>query len=209
MKKSALLVAVIAVVVSACTTSKSGIAMKRKYNKGYYVAFSDKKVKTNESPVADKKSKPTNASNTTLPLTEWIGKDAPNQEALKNQNTDNLTASAVTKKSIDKKQKQADKSYAVKNNIPAAPLLANKKSDLGETQKKALKTEKKGGSSDTNTIILVILCFFPFINLIAMYLKDGKAITTNFWVDLILDFLIFFPGIIFALLVVLDVVNLA
>ncbi len=75
--------------------------------------------------------------------------------------------------------------------------------------KKEKKPNSKGGGGDVDLIILVILCFFPFINLIAMYLKDGKSITLNFWIDLILDCLFFLPGIIFALLVVLDVVNLA
>lgn len=65
---------------------------------------------------------------------------------------------------------------------------------------------KKGG--DTELIVLVILSLFPILCLIAIYLKDGKNITLNFWIDLILHFTLF-GEIIFALLVVLDVVNLA
>lgn len=76
----------------------------------------------------------------------------------------------------------------------------------------ATKLESKSSSansgSDVDLLILVILCLFPFINLIAIYLKDGKDITMNFWICLILDILFFLPGIIFALLVVLDVINL-
>jgi uncharacterized membrane protein YqaE (UPF0057 family) len=64
------------------------------------------------------------------------------------------------------------------------------------------------GKSDGNLILMVILCLFPFINLIAIYMHDS-GVTTNFWITLLLDVLFFLPGIIFALLVVLDVVNLA
>ena len=41
-----------------------------------------------------------------------------------------------------------------------------------------------------------------------MYLHDGKEITLNFWVDLLL-YLTFIGWIIFGVLVVLDIVNLA
>lgn len=71
----------------------------------------------------------------------------------------------------------------------------------------ALPKAKKGGS-DTNIIVLVILSLFPILCLIAVFLKDGKSITLNFWIDLLLH-LTFIGEIIFALLVVLDVVNLA
>ncbi len=57
-------------------------------------------------------------------------------------------------------------------------------------------------------IVEIIFCFIPILSLIAMYLKDGKSITLNFWVDLIL-YITFIGWIIFGLLVVLDVVNLA
>lgn len=85
-----------------------------------------------------------------------------------------------------------------KNVVPAKTI----------TQENAVQ-QKRNGGGDANLILLVILSLFPFINLIAMYLHDGKSVTTNFWVDLILDILFFVPGIVFALLVVLDVVNLA
>ncbi len=77
--------------------------------------------------------------------------------------------------------------------------VADKKENTSNTQKK--------GSADTNLIILVILSLFPILALIAIYLKDGKKITLNFWVDLLLHFLFLYW--LFALLVVLDVFSLA
>ncbi len=63
--------------------------------------------------------------------------------------------------------------------------------------------------SDEERIIWILLALIPFINLIPIYLHDGKKVTINFVVCLILNFIFLLPGIIFALLVVLDVVNLA
>jgi len=108
-----------------------------------------------------------------------------------------------------------DKKVETKKNVTATASKKNiivakifKELKLTHLKNKLAKS-KKAGDSDTNLIVLVILCLFPFINLIAIYLKDSKSITLNFWITLILDFLFFLPGIIFALLVVLDVVNLA
>lgn len=63
--------------------------------------------------------------------------------------------------------------------------------------------------SNDDKIIQVILALFPILCLIAVYLHDGKKATTNFWVDLILHLLFLLPAVIFALLVVLDIINLA
>jgi hypothetical protein len=69
------------------------------------------------------------------------------------------------------------------------------------------QNQNKKNDSDTELIILVILSLFPILSLIAVYLKDGKKVTVNFWITLILHFLFFYW--LFALLRVLDVINLA
>lgn len=90
---------------------------------------------------------------------------------------------------------------------PATPNKAEVK--LAKKLKKLeQKLDKKGVNSDADTLVLVILSLFPILALIAIYIKDGKRITTNFWVDLLLHFLIIGYAI-FAILVVLDIVNLA
>ena len=61
-------------------------------------------------------------------------------------------------------------------------------------QKKASKViaklEKKSKLNSTQdvsneTILYIILSLFPILALIAIYLKEGKNITTNFWIDLL------------------------
>jgi hypothetical protein len=69
------------------------------------------------------------------------------------------------------------------------------------------QNQNKNKDSDTELIVLVILAIFPILSLIAVYLKDGKKATVNFWITLILHFLFFYW--LFALLRVLDVINLA
>src|SRR5690606_28294599 len=71
------------------------------------------------------------------------------------------------------------------------------------------RTNAGSGSSASGgmLVLMIILCLFPFINLIPVYMHDG-GITLNFWITLILDILGALPGIIFSLLVVLDVVSL-
>lgn len=73
--------------------------------------------------------------------------------------------------------------------------------------RQAVLKQAKGGG-DTHIVLLVILSLFPILALVAVYLKDGKQVTMNFWVDLILHITIIGYAI-FALLVVFDIVNLA
>jgi hypothetical protein len=71
----------------------------------------------------------------------------------------------------------------------------------------AKKTQAKP-TFDTELLILVILSLFPILALLAIFMKEGKVITTNFWVDLVLHFTVI-GYIIFALLVVFDIINLS
>ena len=71
---------------------------------------------------------------------------------------------------------------------------------------KQFKADKKAGNaagSDTNKVLLVILAIF--IPPLAVYLHEN-AINTKFWISLVLTLLFFIPGVIYSLLVVLDVI---
>lgn len=123
-----------------------------------------------------------------------------------------LSASAkINKKEEKVTHKQSyraelNKHVALQNNkinpsvITTAKAVAFKKENASQQQKRS------GG--DTNIILLVILSLFPFICLIAMYLHDGKSVTLNFWICLLLHLTIVL-WFIFALLVDFDVINLA
>lgn len=66
------------------------------------------------------------------------------------------------------------------------------------------KAEKAAGKkADDNTILLAILAIL--LPPLAVYLKED-AITTHFWISLILTLLFWLPGVIYAMLVVFDVI---
>ena len=72
-----------------------------------------------------------------------------------------------------------------------------------ETAKKMKSDSGKFAAADESTILLAILAIL--LPPLAVYLKEGD-LTTNFWLSVILSLLFWFPGVIFALLVVLDVI---
>lgn len=73
--------------------------------------------------------------------------------------------------------------------------------------KKQLKlfkqNQREGKASDEKTILLVILSII--LPPLAVYLYED-AITSKFWIDLLLTILFWIPGVVFALLVVLGVI---
>jgi nitrous oxide reductase len=194
-------VVLVGILLSSCASQKNGLAIKRKYNKGYYIAHNHKKnnesVKENNTDKVVKvtESKKLNVVEAELPPVKTI---------LSVVNSENLPVA------------KAEKINDVKHNtviIDTKNATASTVTEKTKTVHKEVNIEKESaksssGSSDSQLILLVILSIFPFLALLAMYLKDGKQVTLNFWVDLILH-LTFIGYIIFALLVVFDVVNLA
>jgi len=204
MKKIISLLCIAVFVLSSCQ-GKYTVA-KRKYNKGFYVSHS-KSSKTKAGKQLAEPEKSTAVNDAEI-------------EVVSNTSSAKITAPNESKEELlfSKPQKQSYTSVNNKNSDNnSANLLASdnvyislKKQAVKElniaSHKKALTQPSKKGS-DTNLILLVILCFLWWLNLIAVYLKDGKDITLNFWITLLLNFTVI-GGIIFALLVVLDVVDL-
>jgi uncharacterized membrane protein YqaE (UPF0057 family) len=76
-------------------------------------------------------------------------------------------------------------------------LIGNVKEQL-----KSYKEQKKNGSSgsDDQLLLIILAILLPPL---AVYLHEGE-INTKFWLDLLLTLLFFLPGVIYALIVVLD-----
>ncbi|MHB8261004.1 MAG: YqaE/Pmp3 family membrane protein [Bacteroidia bacterium] len=184
--------------VSSCSVEK------RHYLSGYAVQWKDGKNKhvathTNETKPAEK-VQPALVSSLITTKANETPKDIELLASTKSMVFAKPEKASSFQSQLSQHNPQASKHIKLKTKV--------KEEHLNFLEKEKITNQKSSGG-DTNLIIEIILCFFPFFNLIAMYLKDGKRITLNFWIDLILDCLFFFPGIIFALLVVLDVVNLA
>jgi uncharacterized membrane protein YqaE (UPF0057 family) len=100
--------------------------------------------------------------------------------------------------------------------VPAAATTAveefrnlskhERKSRIKEVKKvlKEHKADKRAGrAAETDQVLLVILAIL--LPPLAVYLKEGE-VNSRFWISLILTLLFWIPGVIFALLVVLDAI---
>jgi hypothetical protein len=200
MKNLLLLFSVAAIFASSCS-SKIGIA-KRKYGKGYYVSVSHKPTpvtgskettkqlsKPAQEAIAQVRVKETEAVQTNAEpkvLASPIQVNKKNSATVKAETENTVLHATATKKS------------SFKNNVVVKALSALTLNKLSASKK----------ADDTNTILLVILCLFWWLNLIAVFLHQGKKITNDFWITLVLDILVIF-GIIYSILVVLDVLSFA
>lgn len=177
--------------------------VKRKYNKGYYL------------DVAGKTSKHENKQEKTVSLNpKKINKVSENQETLAEIKPSAIKTLPLINLS-DAKTSSPLAKETVKKNMGTVTASAHKKLFTNPVHFKTValkhadnKSSAAKGDAGLSKIIMIILCFFPFINLIPVYIHDGNKLTLNFLITLLLDFT-FILGIIFALLVVLDVVNLA
>lgn len=98
----------------------------------------------------------------------------------------NVSTPKKVAKQIEKEYRNWDK---FNRNYQTGLLASNKEINLFNS---------KNSSSKVDDVVLVILGIF--IPPLAVYLYED-AVTANFWVDLLLTFIFWVPGIIFALLV--------
>jgi len=81
-----------------------------------------------------------------------------------------------------------------------------RKTRIKEVKKvlKEYKADKRAGrAAETDQVLLAILAIL--LPPLAVYLKE-EEVNTKFWISLILTLLFWIPGVIFALLVVFDVI---
>lgn len=196
MKKIIVLAVTTVLIMSSCSTKVS--LVKRKYTGGYYVSV----TKPNNAE-ADKQR---NVALNNIPEKAPVLKEVRvNPIVAVHENKNLVVPTAISQQHKSNVQKPV----TLKNLVASAgnqfvstgqPVI---KHDLNLNKRYAAEQAK---ASDVNLIIMVILCFFPFINLIPVYLHDG-GITLNFWFTLIGDILGGVPGIVIALLVVLDIID--
>ncbi len=191
---------VVALLFGACSNRFS--VVKRKYNKGFYVSSSKKnklsQFADDSKTINSKKAIEKNES-------EVVIVDSKKSEPI-------LVSSLNSENDVENYENLSLNSHQTVYTASAKTNNITQKHKEFKTIIKALKQnkliEKNNAIQDTNTLILVILSLFPVLCLIAVYLKDGKSITMNFWVDLLLHITVI-GEVIFALLVVLGIVSLA
>lgn len=190
-------IALLALVFLASCAGKYGV-MKRRYNKGYYIAHSSKI----NNPVQHNEQKEIKAE-----------KLAAKNNLLEQSSQNTKDVSATSLQTIAFSKFNSEVKTNVKKPEPVA-TAATKFTDQSIYHLKTIdpllndhsKTKpKKSNDGDVMKVLLVIMCLFPIIALIAIYLHDGD-ITLNFWIDLLLHFVLLWW--LFGILVVLDVVDL-
>jgi hypothetical protein len=197
MKRITFLAIIVAVIAASCS-NKDGMFTKRKYTKGHYVAHSGKvaKPKVNDSKTAivaeANKTQNVAVRQAVLPVA--------GNELASATSVNNKTSLAV--KPVQTKNTNATTAAAQTKQPNVVQKLVNQRAV------NKISSSKSSTATDDQLIIWVILSLFPILALIAIYLHDGKAITLNFWVDLILHITVI-GYMIFALLVVLDIFTLA
>ncbi|MBA3665321.1 MAG: hypothetical protein H0W61_14075 [Bacteroidetes bacterium] len=191
---------ILAIILLGSCANKFSL-VKRKYNKGYHFAMSKGHSNSKESQAGSVETAVALNSKKSVMPSEKNEKELMSVAPIKT-----TQFAQNSKKTSEPKQKGVTASAEKK------PVSENKSfRSITKEQMSSLKNGlSKAGKGDAggNLILMVILCLFPFICLIPVYLHDGKKVTLNFWITLLLH-LTFIGYIIFALLVVLDVVNLA
>lgn len=203
MKNIAYVTIILALFAASCSSNKNGMITKRKYTKGYYVDLGGKhsKAKAQEQKtVAVKKAEPVKVLAVTPAKVEVVNAVVGNQAPVLSANAAAAPASVNTVKALKAENtvntvKETKKVKSAVVNYIQAKRAINKIS------------HQKGKAAEADLIVMVILSLFPILALVAIWLHDGKTITLNFWIDLILHFVFLYW--LFALLVVLDVINLA
>lgn len=192
-----LLLPTLALLVFASCSNKMSL-VKRKYNKGFYVNVSKK----NNGEQIVKES----AASKTKTI-----KALPKESSQEIANIENVVAESMAATQIPAVNSVSKTNHAKNHSAVTASAYSNEKT-LVHHFIKPLKTThlmkvSYAAKTDSNKIIQIILALFPILCLIAVYLHDN-GVTLNFWITLLLH-LTFIGAMIFALLVVLDVVNLA
>lgn len=191
------LLSVVIVSALAFSSCKNNMQLtKRHYTKGYYFH----KSRSVEAPEVKEgvASTQSNKEKKVVPI-EMIHVSPSEQKELSQNNQPKVLVA-----SSDKKINHPSKAHKVKDSKDKS--LNETKTEL-QVQSKEKASKKKSSDGDTDLIVQIILALFPILCLIAVYLHDGKSITLNFWIDLLLHLTVFLE-VIFAILVVLDVVNL-
>ncbi len=187
----------IALIYSSCTVEK------RHYMSGYHVEWNHKAPKiggdgntTAEAAETPKISNPTENTQTTVTETSVtyvnsLEKNITSQTATKSDTEiPNDVASNSNEKVVVKKNEIKES-----NNKVIAPILMNSTN--------ATQSVANHESSDTDLVILVILAIL--LPPLAVFLKEGSW-NSRCWIDLILCLLFFIPGVIYALLIVLEAI---
>ncbi|HEU4718698.1 MAG TPA: YqaE/Pmp3 family membrane protein [Bacteroidia bacterium] len=192
--RNTLAIASAAFLFASCASDHGLTIEKRHYRNGYYVS-------TGKSHDVASSSSVRIAPAATAPVNNETVLSSGNAQTA--SVTDQKTTPTIAQKKTPAAASRPGRSSVI---LPAIfPHAVHKAQKMNSAKKpaSAFPSSEKTGHTDDNTLLLIILCFLlPWL---AVLLKEGGP-TTYFWISLLLWLCFWIPGVIFALLVVLDVI---
>ncbi len=197
----------LALILGSCGSSNNvvsnGLIQKRKYKKGFFFK-SNKDLRVVRENAKEKNSIVVNGEN--IEIYDGLSADiSPSQDLNKSlalgkeiQATKDLIPLGMGEVSIQTKLKETNSPQFISNTKTKNEVRTSSREKIEQRR----KIDSNSTSADDRLILLVILAIL--IPPLAVFLARG--IGTEFWISLILTLLFYFPGMIYSLLVVLDVI---
>ena len=197
----------LALILGSCRSSNNvvsnGLIQKRKYKKGFFFK-SNKDLRVVRENAKEKNSVVVNGEN--IEIYDGLSADiSPSQDLTTSlalgkeiQATKDLIPLGMGEVSIQTKLKETNSPQFISNTKTKNEVRTSSREKIEQRR----KIDSNSTSADDRLILLVILAIL--IPPLAVFLARG--IGTEFWISLILTLLFYFPGMIYSLLVVLDVI---
>lgn len=184
---------VCAILFSSCS-SKFGL-MKRRYTKGYHVEIAKHHKHKQASSKEDRQHKAVIKQQNSENVRVYAPAGAEN---IQHSEKSTVLASAPVQIPAQTHKKNTRLS-ASRTPIHEQPSTVRSLPDNFVAEKNTWRLDTGNRSAEgVNEVLLLILCIL--LPPVAVFLFHG-ALTTDFWVSLLLTILFFLPGIVFALLV--------
>ena len=197
----------LALILGSCVSSNNvvsnGLIQKRKYKKGFFFK-SNADLRVVRENAKEKNSVVVNGEN--IEIYDGLSADiSPSQDLNTSlalgkeiQATKDLIPLGVGEVSIQTKLKETNSPQFISNTKTKNEVRTSSREKIAQRR----KIDSNSTSADDRLILLVILAILS--PPLAVFLARG--IGTEFWISLILTLLFYFPGMIYSLLVVLDVI---
>ena len=197
----------LALILGSCGSSNNvvsnGLIQKRKYKKGFFFK-SNTDLRVVRENAKEKNSVVVNGEN--IEIYDGLSANiSPSQDlntslalGKERQATKDLIPLRIEDVSIQRNSKETNSPQFISNTKTKNEVRTSSREKIEQR----IKIDSNSTSADDRLILLVILAIL--IPPLAVFLARG--IGTEFWISLILTLLFYFPGMIYSLLVVLDVI---
>ena len=197
----------LALILGSCRSSNNvvsnGLIQKRKYKKGFFFK-SNTDLRVVRENAKEKNSVVVNGEN--IEIYDGLSANiSPSQDlntslalGKERQATKDLIPLRIEDVSIQRNSKETNSPQFISNTKTKNEVRTSSREKIEQRR----KIDSNSTSADDRLILLVILAIL--IPPLAVFLARG--IGTEFWISLILTLLFYFPGMIYSLLVVLDVI---